>query len=103
MVISFYILTNMRDRMDSDIIAMGYSRGKHALLICNQSGLDKLPDPIRVEKGEGWHELDGTISKSFYVWIEATTANAIALTMGGWFTVADANKMLNPSPSKHAR
>lgn len=81
--------------MDHDIIAMGFSRGKHAMLICNQAGLGKLPEPMRVEKGEGWHELDGSISKSFYVWIEATTTNAIALVMGGWFTPDDATKFLN--------
>ena len=81
--------------IDHDIIAMGYSRGKHMQLICNQAGLDKLPTPIRIEKGEGWHELNGSISKSFYVWIEATTANAIALVMGGWITPSDANKLLN--------
>ena len=74
--------------IDHDIIAMGISRGKHAMLICNQAGLDKLPAPMRIEKGEGWHE-------SFYVWIEATTANAIALVMGGWITPSDANKLLN--------
>lgn len=80
---------------DHDIIALGFSRGKHATLICNQAGLDKLPEPMRVEKGGGWHELDGSVSKSFYVWIEATKVNAIALVLGGWFTPSDANKMLN--------
>lgn len=34
--------------MDHDIIAMGYTRGKHATLICNQAGLDKLPEPMRI-------------------------------------------------------
>lgn len=81
--------------IDHDIIAIGFSCGKYALLICNQAGLDKLPEPMRIEKGEGWHELNGSISKSFYVWIEATTANVIALVMGGWFTPSDANKILN--------
>ena len=81
--------------IDHDIIAMGFSRGKYMQLICNQAGLDKLPAPMRTEKGEGWHELNGSISKSFYVWIEATTANAIALVMGGWITTSDANKLLN--------
>jgi len=81
-------------KLDPDIIALGFSRGKHALLICNQAGLDKLPAPIRIEKGEGWHELDGSISKSFYVWIAATVPNAVALVMGGWFTSSDANKLL---------
>ena len=80
--------------IDHDIIAMGYSRGKHMQLICNQAGLDKLPEPMRVEKGEGWHELDGSISKSFYVWIEATKVNAFALVFGGWITPNDANKLL---------
>ena len=63
-------------------------------LICNQEGLNKLPEPIRVEKGEGWHEPDGSITKSFYVWIKATKANAVALLMGGWITYGDANKLL---------
>ena len=81
--------------LDHDIIAMGFSRGKHMQFICNQAGLDKLPEPMRIEKGEGWHELNGSISKSFYIWIEATTANAIALVMGGWITPSDANKLLN--------
>jgi|WetSurMetagenome_2_1015567.scaffolds.fasta_scaffold539045_2 hypothetical protein len=80
--------------LDPDIIAMGIVRGKHVLLICNQAGVNKLPDPVRIEKGEGWHERDGSISKSFYVWIEATKANAIALVMGGWLTSTDANKLL---------
>lgn len=81
--------------IDHDIIAMGFSRGKHVMLICNQAGLNKLPEPMRIEKGEGWYELDGSIYKSFYVWIEATTANVIALVMGGWVTPSDANKILN--------
>ena len=81
--------------IDHDIIAMGFSRGKDILLICNQAGLDKLPEPMRVEKGEGWHELNGSISKSFYVWVAATVPNAIALVMGGWITPDDANKLLN--------
>lgn len=64
------------------------------VLICNRAGLNKLPEPMRIEKGEGWHELDGSISKSFYVWIKATKANAVALLMGGWITYGDANKLL---------
>lgn len=74
---------------------MGFTRGKHVLLVCNEKGLCKLPDPMRTEKGEGWHELDGTISKSFYVWIEVTKANIIALLLGGWITHGDANKVLS--------
>lgn len=80
--------------MDNNVIAMGFTRGKHALLICNQKGLDSLPDPMRIEKGEGWHELDGAVSKSFYVWVKATKENVIALLLGGWITVSDANKIL---------
>lgn len=76
-----------------DVIAMGFSRGKYMMLICNQSGLDKLPKPIRIEKGEGWRETDGTITKSFYVWIEATIPNAIALVLGGWITASDGKKL----------
>jgi hypothetical protein len=41
--------------LDPDIIAMGIVRGKHVLLICNQAGVNKLPDPVRIEKGE-WPE-----------------------------------------------
>lgn len=79
---------------DPDVIAMGYTRGKHMLLICNQAGLNKLPEPMRIEKGEGWHESDGSVSKSFYVWIKATKTNAVALLMGGWITYGDANKLV---------
>jgi hypothetical protein len=85
-------------KLDPDIIPVGLSRGKHALMICNQAGLDKLPDPMRIEKGEGWHELDDSTSKSFYVWIAATVPNAVALVMGGWFTPDDANKLLEGVP-----
>lgn len=83
--------------MNPDIITMGFSRGKHALLICNQAGLDTLPEPMRIEKGEGWHELDGSISKSFYVWIEATAANVIALLMLELITHDDATKIMKRS------
>lgn len=80
--------------LDHDIIAMGFTRGKAALLICNQAGLDKLPEPMRVEKGEGWHELNGSISKSYYVWIEATVPNVTALLMLELITHNDATKIL---------
>ena len=80
--------------MDNDVIAMGLTRGKHALLICNQAGLDKLPEPIRTEKGEGWHEPNGSISKSFYVWIAATVPNVLALLMLELITHDDAAKIL---------
>ena len=80
--------------MDNNVILMGFSRGKDALLICNEKGLDMLPCPMRIEKGEGWYEPDGTISNSFYVWIKANKSNVIALLLGGWITVNDANKIL---------
>lgn len=80
--------------MNTNIITMGFSRGKHVLFICNQIGLDQLPNPMRIEKGEGWHELNGEISKSFYVWIEATIANIISLIMLELITHDDANKIL---------
>jgi hypothetical protein len=80
--------------LNPNIIAMGISRGKYVLLICNQIGLDTLPEPMRIEKGEGWHELDGTISKSFYVWIEATVPNVTALLMLELVTHDDAKKIL---------
>lgn len=81
--------------IDHDIIAMGYTRGKHMQLICNQAGMNKLPKPLRIKNGEGWHELDGSISKSFYVWIQATKANAVSLVLGGWITYSDAENLLD--------
>lgn len=80
--------------MNPNIIAMGFTRGKHYLFICNQAGLDSLPEPMRIEKGEGWHELDGSISNSFYAWIEATLVNTIGLLMMGLITPEDAMKGL---------
>ena len=84
--------------MNHNIITLGFSRGKHALLICNQAGLDTLPEPMRIEKGEGWHELDDSISKSFYVWIKATVANVIALIILQLITHSDATKILEGVP-----
>ena len=89
--------------LDHDIIGMGFTRGESALLICNQAGLDKLPEPMRVEKGEGWHELDGSISKSFYVWIAATVPNVMALLMLELITHDDAKKVLEGVAALTAR
>jgi hypothetical protein len=80
--------------LNPNIIAMEIYRGKYALLICNQAGLDTLPTPMRIEKGEGWHELDGSISKSFYAWIEATVANVLALVLLELITHNNAKKLL---------
>lgn len=91
-------MTETNKTLRNDVITMGFTRGKDVLLICNQSGLDMLPDPIRTEKGEGWHELDGSISKSFYVWIAATVPNVLALLMLELITHNDATKILEGVP-----
>jgi len=80
--------------MNPNIVVMGFAQGKHVMLICSQVGLDQLPEPMRVEKGEGWHGSDGSISKSFYVWIAATVPNVVGLLMLELITQGDAKKIL---------